>query len=83
MDGRIKMNENKSEHINFTKINKESIPVIFNNVPISIMNSVSYLGRNSDIKLKYKEHIKKKLGKLQLKYRQNVLIISLWMYQKD
>lgn len=67
---RIKLNDTKTVHVNFT--NKKSVehqPVVLNNNIIPHANSAKYLGMNLDIKLKWNVHIKKKREELGIKYR--------------
>jgi hypothetical protein len=66
---RIKLNETKSVHINFTNRRAEQIPIIVNNHMIPYANTAKYLGMNLDAKLRWKEHIKKKCTELNLKYK--------------
>lgn len=66
---RIKVNESKSTHINFTNRKVETLPVILNNLTVPYANQAKYLGMNLDAKLKWKVHVKKKAQELQLKYR--------------
>src|SRR5215469_8941098 len=66
---RIKLNETKSTHINFTYNKINSIPLTINNRTIPYANTAKYLGMNLDAKLKGKEHIKKKKEELNIKYR--------------
>lgn len=66
---RIKLNETKSTHVDFT-YKKISTKLIFiNQLIVPHANNAKYLGMNLDVKLKWKEHIKKKKEELELKYR--------------
>ena len=74
---KIKLNELKSAHVNFT--NKPLVnppPIILNNVMVPYENSAKYLGMTLDVKLKWKEHVKKKRKELDLKYRQLYWLIG-------
>lgn len=66
---RIKLNESKSTHINFTykKINHSQVTI--NNQVVPYANTAKYLGMNLDVKLKWKEHILKKRAELNIKNR--------------
>lgn len=66
---RIKLNETKSVHVNFTnrRINIIRIKIDSQDVPYS--DSVKYLGMTLDARLNWKEHIKKKRDELNYKYR--------------
>lgn len=73
---RIKVNESKSTHINFTNRSIEPLPVTLNNIPVPHANQAKYLGMNLDAKLKWKVHVKKKAEELQLKYRKMYWLIG-------
>jgi predicted GIY-YIG superfamily endonuclease len=66
---RIKLNESKSVHIDFTnnKIKQQSIFIHGTKVPYA--NTAKYLGMTLDAKLRWKEHIKKKRDELNIKFR--------------
>lgn len=66
---RIKLNEGKSSHINFTNRKIKYLPVELNNRTITCQETAKYLGLNLDAKLKWKEHVKKKTEQLKLKYK--------------
>lgn len=66
---RIKLNEAKSAHINFTNKKLSYVQIFINNQAVPYANTAKYLGMNLDAKLKWKEHIKKKREELNLKYR--------------
>ncbi|KAI5754873.1 hypothetical protein M8J77_012232 [Diaphorina citri] len=66
---RIKLNESKSVHIDFTNRNLPYMPVYLNNVVIPHSNQAKYLGMTLDVKLKWKEHVKKKREQLNIKFR--------------
>jgi hypothetical protein len=57
---RIKLNETKSTHINFTNCKINRILIEINSQKIPYANTAKYLGMTLDAKLKWKEHIKKK-----------------------
>jgi hypothetical protein len=66
----IKLNEQKSIHVNFT--NKrliDSTNIEMNGATISYENNAKYLGINLDARLKWKHHIKEKREELNLKYK--------------
>lgn len=66
---RIKLNETKSVHVDFTYKKITAKQIIINHQIIPHANSAKYLGMTLDAKLKWKEHIKKKKEELNLKYR--------------
>lgn len=66
---RIKLNESKSVHIDFTNKKVEHIPIIINQKIVPYANTAKYLGMTLDAKLRWKEHIKKKKKELEIKYR--------------
>lgn len=66
---RIKLNEAKSAHVNFTNKKVNSIPIVINSKQVPYANTAKYLGMTLDTKLRWKEHVKKKKEELNLKYR--------------
>lgn len=74
---KLKLNEAKSIHINFTnKMIREVVPVYINGIVVQFENSAKYLGMTLDTKLKWKEHVKKKRAELDIKYRQLYWILG-------
>lgn len=55
---RIKLNENKSTHIDFTNKKVKPLTLKLNDGNISYANTAKYLGMNLDAKLRWKEHKK-------------------------
>jgi hypothetical protein len=70
------INENKSVHIDFTYRKNVQIPVAINNTNIPYSNTAKYLEMNLDIWLRWKEHIKKEIRELDLKYKQLYSLIG-------
>lgn len=67
---KIKLNESKSVHVNFTLKKLQTQPnVTLNNIVVPIENKAKYLGMTLDTKLHWKEHVKIKRKELDLKYR--------------
>lgn len=66
---RIKLNETKSTHINFTYKKVVSLQIYIDGHAIPITNTAKYLGMTLDVKLKWNEHVKKKKEELKAKYR--------------
>ena len=66
---RIKINETKSVHVDFTNKNVTYIPVYFNNKLIPYSNQAKYLGMTLDARLRWKAHVKKKREELNIKFR--------------
>lgn len=73
---RIKLNESKSVHVNFTNKKIGHIPVYINNQEIPHANTAKYLGMTLDAKLRWKAHVKKKREELGLKYRKMYWLIG-------
>lgn len=73
---RIKLNEDKSVHVDFTYRNLPYAPLYLNNTVIPFSNQAKYLGMNLDTKLKWKVHVKKKREQLQLKYQRIYWLIG-------
>ena len=74
---KIKLNESKSVHINFTNRQIFHQPKIkLNGVDVSIGNSAKYLGMTLDVKLRWNEHVKKKKIELENKYRENYWLLG-------
>ncbi|KMQ83660.1 reverse transcriptase [Lasius niger] len=66
---KIKLNETKSVHVNFTLKKIENQPnVTLNNIVVPLDNKAKYLGMTLDAKLHWKEHVKIKRKELDLKY---------------
>lgn len=66
---RIKINENKSIHVDFTNKRLQYIPMKFNGTTIPHANEAKYLGMTLDARLRWKSHVKKKKQEFYLKYR--------------
>lgn len=83
---RIKLNQTKSVHINFTNKRLNYIPVNINQQIVPHANTAKYLGMTLDAKLRWKAHVKKKKEELALKYRKMCWLIgrnsSLSTYNK-
>lgn len=73
---RVRINESKSAHVDFTYKQNEQVPVSINNAKIPHCNTAKYLGMNLDIRLRWKEHIKKKRKELDLKYKKMYFLIG-------
>jgi hypothetical protein len=56
---RMRINENKSVHIDFAHRKNVQIPVAIHNTNIPYSNTAKYLRMNLDIRLRWKEHLKK------------------------
>lgn len=57
---RIRLNETKSIHVNFTNKVCQQMPVNIKNTPVPYSNTAKYLGITLDAKLRWKAHVKKK-----------------------
>lgn len=66
---RIKMNETKSVHVDFTNRKLDYFPLHLNGKTIPHANEAKYLGMTLDAKLRWKAHVKKKKAELVLKFR--------------
>ena len=74
---KIKLNESKSVHVNFTLRNIENPPnVTLNNIIVPLENKAKYLGMTLDTKLHWKEHVKIKRRELDLRYRELYWLIG-------
>lgn len=73
---RIKLNESKSVHVDFTnkKINYKEIYISNNAIPHA--NTAKYLGMTLDTKLRWKAHVKKKREELGLRYKKMYWLIG-------
>lgn len=68
---RIKLNDTKAVHINFTNKKLQDHPHLWmHGMIIPHHNSAKYLGMNLDVKVKWNEHTKIKLTELKIRYRQ-------------
>jgi hypothetical protein len=61
---RIKLNESKSVHTDFTNKRITQWPIYINSIQIPYANTAKYLGMTLDTKLRRKEHLKKKRDEL-------------------
>ena len=66
---RIKLNEIKSAHVDFTHKNVQHLPDFLNNKKITYSNSAKYLGITLDAELRWRAHVKKKREELEIKYK--------------
>lgn len=66
---RIKLNESKSVHVDFTNRNLSHKPVFINEQIVPFSNTAKYLGMTLDAKLRWKPHVKRKLEELKIKFR--------------
>lgn len=66
---RIKLNESKSVHVDFTNKLISYKPVYINEQIVPYSNTAKYLGMTLDAKLRWKPHVKRKLEELKIKYR--------------
>lgn len=66
---KIKLNESKSTHIDFTNQRPNHTPVYIKNRVIPYENTAKYLGMTLDAKLRWKAHVKKKRQALDLRYK--------------
>jgi hypothetical protein len=57
---RMKLNESKSVHIDFTNNKIRQQPISINGTKVPYANTPKYFGMTLDAKLRWKEHIKKK-----------------------
>lgn len=68
---RIKLNDTKAVHINFTNKKLQEPPrLTMHGTVVPHQNSAKYLGMNLDVKVKWNEHIKIKIVDLRIRYRQ-------------
>jgi hypothetical protein len=66
----IKLNKDKSKHVNFTNKRCQYIPINVNGKTIPYSQTAKYLGMTLDAKLRWKVHVKKTREERGLKYRQ-------------
>jgi hypothetical protein len=66
---RVILNEIKSAHVNFTNRKVRYIRVTIDGNRIPLSNTAKYLGMTLDAKLRWKEHVKKKVEELNIKHR--------------
>jgi len=67
---KIKLNKNKSVHIDFTNKKNKPVQLVMSNCIIPYANTAKYLGMNLDAKLRWKEHIKKKGEEIKIRTRE-------------
>lgn len=65
---RIKLNNTKSVHVNFTNKPTSNLPIYIDNLQIPYSNNAKYLGMTLDAKLRWNEHVKKKCDELNIKW---------------
>lgn len=66
---RIKLNENKSVHVDFTNKQKQHLPIRINDTQIPYANSAKYLGMTLDARLRWRVHVRKKREELSIKLK--------------
>lgn len=66
---RIKLNETKSTHVDFTNKRIVHKPLYINNKIVPYADTAKYLGMTLDAKLRWKAHVKKKREELGIRYR--------------
>jgi hypothetical protein len=83
---RIKLNESKSVHINFTNKRITQRPIYINGAQILYANTAKYLGMTLNAKLRCMEHIKMKRDELNIKFRKMYWLLGcnseLFIYNK-
>jgi hypothetical protein len=67
---RIKLNESKSVHIDFTNKKIRQQPIFINGTKVPYTNTANHLVLTLDAKLRWTEHIKKKRDELNIKNKQ-------------
>ena len=67
---RIKLNKNKSVHVDFTNKRIDYIPITISQQKVPYANTAKYLGMTLDAKLRWKAHVKTKRDEAEIKYRQ-------------
>ena len=73
---RVKLNETKSVHIDFTNKMQNYHPININGHVIPYENTAKYLGMTLDAKLRWKAHVKKKRDELELRYKSMYWLIG-------
>lgn len=66
---KLKLNESKSVHIDFTNKRIEHVPINMNGQDVPYANTAKYLGLTLDAKLRWKAHVKKKREELGIRYK--------------
>jgi len=74
---RIKLNETKSVHIDFTNKRIEHKPIHINHQVVPYENTAKYLGMTLDAKLRWKPHVKKKTGRTCTEIQKNIPVSGL------
>jgi uncharacterized protein YpmS len=78
---RIKLNETKSVHFDFTNKLIKHKPIYINHHVVPYENTAKYLGMALDAKLRWKPHVKKKKEELELKYRKVYFLRNVSSYK--
>lgn len=73
---KIKVNESKSVHVNFTNRKCQPIPITINRKVVPYANEAKYLGMTLDARLRWKAHVKKKRQELGIKYNKMYWLIG-------
>jgi hypothetical protein len=72
-----KLNESKSVHIHFTNKKIRQQPIFINGTQVQYVNTAKYRDMTLDAKLRWKEHIKRKLDELNIKFRKMYWLLGL------
>jgi hypothetical protein len=73
---RIKLNESKLVHIDFTNKKIRQQPIFINDTKVPYDKTAKYLGMTLDAKLRWKEHIKKNRDELNIKFSKMYLLLG-------
>ncbi|VVC42108.1 Reverse transcriptase domain [Cinara cedri] len=74
---KIKINGDKSVHVNYTLRKTENIPILLNQTLIPQKDSAEYLGMHLDSRLNWKHHVRQK--KIQIKEKNTKALLLYWL----
>jgi hypothetical protein len=68
--------QSKLVHIDFTNKKVRQQPIFISGTQVPYTNTAKYLGMTLDVKLRWKEHIKKKCDEINIRFRKTYWLLG-------